>query len=175
MEELADNKTFFEKFLGFKFGFIAATISSVWMIYLFATKSVISPIGRVSMLIVPLALFAGVYFSIYQFRKKATDGKMSFRDGFKTGLQSIVAYSLLIAFATFICQSIIYPEFSIDVIANAKERGIAEHVDVVKMNDILNKMKHDAMIGPQITKTVFGGLFMGSIFSLLCAGLMRKE
>ena len=173
--ESSDNKTFFEKFLGFKFGIIAASFSTLWMIYLFVTKSVISPIGRVSMLIVPVALFAGVYFSIYQFRKKAMDGKMSFKNGFKTGLQSIVAYSIIIAFATFICQAVIYPEFSIDVIANAKAKGIAEHVDVKIMNDILNKMKHDAMIGPQITKTVFGGLFMGSIFSLLCAGLMRRE
>jgi len=162
------------RFHGFKYGAIAACISGIWMVYLFTTKSVISPMGRFSLLFIPLLLFVGCYFSIRNLRDKKQDGLMSFSDGLKTGLQTALAYSLVMAAATFVCQTIIYPEFTIDAIANAKAHGIAEKVDPKLMSEVLNKMKQDIGIGSQLTKTIFGGMLTGTIFSVLASLLMRK-
>jgi len=169
-----DDKSFFDRFSGLKFGAIVASISSAWMLYLFITKSVISPSSRFSLLLIPLCLFVGIFLAIKSARKKNND-KLSFSEGLKVGLQTAVAYSIIMAVVTFICQAIIYPEFSIDAIANAKERGIQEKVNPKLMADVLSKMKEDVKVGSQVTKTIFGGLLTGTICSVLFSLLMKKE
>ena len=38
----------------------------------------------------------------------------------------------------------------------------------------LNKMKQDISVSSQITKSIFGGMLTGTIFSVLASLLMRK-
>jgi hypothetical protein len=163
-----------QNLIGLQYGSYAGLISSVWMIYLFSTHTVISPSGRFSMLLIPVCLFGGIFAAIF-FQRKKQSGSLTFKEGFKTGLLTAATYSVIMAIITFVCQSIIYPEFSIDAIANAKAHALAEKVDQKLMNDVLTKMEEDIKIGAQVTKTIFGGLLTGTIFTALCAGLMRRQ
>jgi hypothetical protein len=162
------------KYIGLQYGGLAGIISSAWTIYLFSSHIVISNLGRLSMILIPACLFGGVFISIILHRKKQ-NGLIQFKEGFKTGLLATATYAMMMAIVTFVCQAIIYPEFSIDAIANAKAHGIAEKVDPKLMSDVLKKMEEDIKIGAQVTKTIFGGLLTGTLVSLVAAGLMRRQ
>ena len=162
------------KYIGLQYGGLAGLISSTWTIYLFASHIVISNIGRFSMLLIPVCLFGGIFTSVILHRKRQ-GGLIQFKEGFKTGLLATLTYAVIMAIVTFVCQAIIYPEFSIDAIANAKAHGIAEKVDPKLMSDVLTKMEEDIKVGSQVTKTIFGGLLTGTLVSLVAAGLMRRQ
>lgn len=162
------------KYIGLQYGGLAGVISAAWTIYLFASHIVISNLGRLSMLLIPVCLFGGIFVSIH-FHRKHQGGLIQFKEGFKTGLLSTLTYALIMAMITFVCQAIIYPEFSIDAIANAKAHAVAEKVDPKLMNDVLAKMAEDIKVGSQVTKTIFGGLLTGTLISLVAAGLMRRQ
>ena len=161
-------------FGGFKWGLIASCLPSIIFIYFSVKKDIISHAPFIFPIVIS-CLLLGCFSSIIYLREKIQLGKLSFTDGFKIGMQTSIGYAIIISITIFICQTIIYPEFPIDAIAFAKEKGIKEHVSPEKIKQILGYMKQDISIGSQITKFVFAILVVGAFSSFLFSGLLRKD
>lgn len=165
-----------QNFIGVQYGTITGVITSAWMIYNFSTHSNFFVSSKViTLLLTPISLFLGILLTIYNFRKQTSSNKLSFIDAFKIGLQSALVYTLLTTITTFFCQTILYPEYSIDAIADTKAQGIALKIDPKIISDRLLKIEEELKIKTQITTTLFGGLFGGTIFSIFCAAFMRRQ
>lgn len=122
-----------------------------------------------------ILMFVGVIFATKVFRDEKCGGYITFGSAFKFGFLTLFLVGIVTAIYTYIFFAFIAPELTGQILTQIE-------------NDMLNSGQSDEQIelamsytekfmtpGWMVAWVIVGSVFMGAIFSLISAAIMKKE
>lgn len=153
-------------------GLILGLLGIVWTLFLwFIDQSLNQGLGYVFFIV----LIAGLYLGIKSYRDKYKNGFITYGHSLGAGVIIMLYYSIIAALFTFILYSYIDPGLTDKMLAMTEskmlDKGVPESM-------IEQSMKMSAkFMAPWVMAItgVVGGVFMGTILSLIVSIFTRKE
>ncbi len=158
-----------------KIGIISGLLSGIWMLaeYWFGLHA--KTIGQYSGFLGIVILMGAVYIGIFRTREVELGGILPYKQGIKSGMIVAVFSAIILAVFTYIYYAFVNPNFINFIIPQAvtywKKTGRNEsefYADLIKLKEAYEPFK-------QATRSIFGTLILGLIFSALASVFMRRS
>ncbi len=153
-------------------GIILGLIGIVWTLFLwFIDQSLNKGLGYVFFIV----LIAGLVFGIRSYRDKYKNGFITYGQSLGAGVVIMIYYSIIASVFGFFLYSYIDPGLVAKMLAQTEQvmvdKGVAESIIEQSM-----KIQAKIMVPWVLTLIgVFGGVFQGTILSLIISIFTRKE
>ncbi len=122
-----------------------------------------------------ILMFVGVIFATKVYRDEKCGGYITFGSAFKFGFLTLFLVGIITAVYTYIFFAFISPELTGQILTQIENDMLNSGQSEEQIEMVMSYTKKFMTPGWMVAWLVVGSVFMGTIFSLISAAIMKKE
>ena len=122
-----------------------------------------------------ILMFVGVIFDTKVYRDEKCGGYITFGSAFKFGFLTMFLVGIITAIYTYIFFTFVAPELTEQILIQMENEMLNNGQSEEEIEMIMSYTKKFMTPGWMVAWVVVGSVFMGAIFSLISAAIMKKE
>jgi hypothetical protein len=158
-----------------RFGLIVLLLSIIWKTSLFAFGARDTFMGQYSVMFVMLFMLLGIYLGLEELRKTVFGGKLSFQQGFKSGMMIAFLHSIFYSLFLYVY----YAYIDVTFFAEKIEARVAEARAAGNTEESIESFRQSAeqILSPSVQSTfsLVGLLVLSAFYAGIIAKMIEKK